>query len=564
MQTCSPSANLNSNHSSTTLQQELHACNTHPQADVLIIGGGAAGLSAAIRLANLGYKINLLYKTNQPEGASYWAQGGIATMVDKEDNFDSHIQDTLTAGAGLCNLEAVEFVVKRAPEQLNWLLAQGVDFSKDENGHLHLTREGGHSKNRIVHADDATGKAIQTRLWQIAQQHTNITSYAHYLALDLITQNNHTINQTTDQQCYGVYAYNTLTQRVEILPAKTCILATGGASRVYLYTTNPEVASGDGIAMAWRAGAQVANLEFNQFHPTCLYHLQSRTFLLTEALRGEGAFLRLPTTGERFMLRYHELAELAPRDVVARSIDLEMKKNALDYVHLDITHRSLEFILAHFPNIYQHCLSLGIDISKQTVPVVPAAHYTCGGVVSNLHGQSSIKNLYAIGEVACTGLHGANRLASNSLLECFVFADSASKHIDQYLKINLDDKLPNDVQNQAIFYSLNKKQHEDTELNIAHNWDSLRRTMWDYVGIMRSHQRLHQAKKRVQAIDEEIESLYNTVPITPNLIELRNLVHVALLTIDSALVRKESRGLHYNTDYPLTLPMALDTILQKS
>jgi L-aspartate oxidase len=528
----------------------------------LIIGGGAAGLSAALRLADLGQRVVLLYKTEIAQGASYWAQGGIAVALNDDDTPESHCQDTLVAGAGLCQEKTVRFVVEHAKSQLKWLLEKGVKLTPDPDNQdqLHLTREGGHSQKRIVHADDATGVAVQTQLWHLVKMHPYIQVIDQKIAIDLIVE---------DQKCHGVYYLDIKTQTIDFMVADQTILATGGASRVYLYTTNPEVASGDGIAMGWRAGAAVSNLEFNQFHPTCLYHLQSRTFLLTEALRGEGAVLRLPFNGERFMPNYHPLAELAPRDVVARAIDKEMKKHSIDYVHLDISHKPLEFIQQHFPNIYQHCLTVGIDLSQQPVPVVPAAHYTCGGLVTDLNGQTNIEGLYAIGEVACTGLHGANRIASNSLLECFVFSDAAVQHIqseDKTLQASYQT-LPEFYKkacNQVKIYELHKKWDEDIELIIAHNWDRLRRIMWDYVGIVRNQKRLQIAQKHISILYEEIELLYRTVPLKVDLIELRNLVQVALLVVESALTRQESRGLHFNMDYPERLPQPQDSYLIKS
>jgi L-aspartate oxidase len=464
--------------------------------DVIIIGGGLAGLSAAIRLAQH-TKVCLIYKTQKPTGASFWAQGGIAVPISPDDSTESHIDDTLKAGAGLCDTDSVKFVVENATKQLDWLLKQGVELTHNSNNELHLTKEGGHSAKRIVHANDATGAAIQTCLQKIVESHPNICIYNNYIAIDLITQ---------DNKCFGIYALNQQTNEIEIFGAKSTILATGGASRVYLYSTNPEVASGDGIAMGWRAGAKVANLEFNQFHPTCLYHLQSRTFLLTEALRGEGAKLKLPD-GSEFMHNYHELKELAPRDVVARAIDAEMKKHGLDNVYLDISHQSEEFITSHFPNIYKHCLSIGLDLTKHPIPVVPAAHYTCGGLQTDLNAQTNIHNLYAIGEVAHTGLHGANRIASNSLLECLVFSESATTHIlENVLNINNINsnntqnnifKLPKFAYNQVVLFGLHKHPNPDTALTIAHNWDYLRRTMWDYVGIVRNQNRLTKAMRRI-------------------------------------------------------------------
>jgi L-aspartate oxidase len=524
--------------------------------DVIIIGGGLAGLSAAIRLAQH-IKVCLIYKTHKPAGASFWAQGGIAVPISPDDSIESHITDTLSAGAGLCNEDSVKFVIENATNQLAWLLNQGVELTHTSNNQLHLTKEGGHSANRIVHANDATGAAIQTCLQKIVDSHPNICVYNNYIAIDLITEHNN---------CYGIYALNQNTNEIEIFAAKLTILATGGASRVYLYSTNPEVASGDGIAMGWRAGAKVANLEFNQFHPTCLYHLQSRTFLLTEALRGEGAKLKLPD-GTEFMHYYHTLKELAPRDIVARAIDSEMKKHGLDHVYLDISHQSEEFIKSHFPNIYNHCLSIGLDLTKEPIPVVPAAHYTCGGLQTDLNAKTNINNLYAIGEVAHTGLHGANRIASNSLLECLVFSESAYKDIlcklSSLSNNSTEFTLPKFAYNQVVLFSLHKQPSTDTLLTIAHNWDYLRRTMWDYVGIVRNQNRLTKAMRRITLLQEEIEELFNTVPISTDLLELRNLIQVSILIIKSALMRKESRGLHYSLDYPNKLPKALDSILNK-
>jgi len=523
--------------------------------DVLIIGGGSAGLSAAIRLSAYA-KVCLLYKTDIPAGASYWAQGGIAVPLRPDDSTQSHIQDTLIAGAGLCNEDSVKFVVENAKQQLEWLLEQGVELTHSADKTLHLTKEGGHSMHRIVHSNDATGAAIQSCLQKNVYANPNITIKNNYIAIDLITDN----SQCQNNSCYGVYALNQETKEIEIFSAKATILATGGASRVYLYSTNPEVASGDGIAMGYRAGCYVANMEFNQFHPTCLYHLQSRTFLLTEALRGEGAKLKLPN-GEKFMHKYHHLEELAPRDIVARAIDAEMKKSSLDYVHLDISHQDPKFIKNHFPNIYKHCLSIGIDLTKEPAPIVPAAHYTCGGLQVNLNAQTNINNLYAIGEVSHTGLHGANRIASNSLLECFVFSDKASQDIIKNVLPLNQKKLPLHAYNQVTLFSLHKNPSADTLLTIAHNWDSLRRTMWDYVGIVRNQNRLLKAKRRVELLAEEIDDLFNTVPLSKDILELRNLIQVSALIIKSALLRKESRGLHYSLDYPNLLPKAIDTLI---
>lgn len=503
---------------------------------VLIIGSGAAGLTTALKLADF-CKVAIISKGELNEGCTFYAQGGIAAVMADEDSIESHIQDTLIAGAGLCQPETVKFTAERAEMAISWLLDNGVSFTKETrpDGRLdyHLTKEGGHSHRRVLHALDATGQAISTTLIKRIQEHSNIKIFSHYTAIDFINQQG---------QCVGAYVLNTQKHTVDVFESQICVLATGGASKVYLYTSNPDATSGDGIAMAWRAGCRVANMEFNQFHPTCLYHPNAKSFLITEAVRGEGGILRLPD-GTRFMPHYDDRAELAPRDIVAKAIDHEMKRLGIDCVYLDISHKSADFIIKHFPNVYKRCLDFGFDLTKQAIPVVPAAHYTCGGVVTDLHAQTDIAGLYAIGEVACTGLHGANRMASNSLLECIVFATSAAEHI----KTKLSDKtwmynpLPWD-ESQVI--------DSDEEVVVTHNWHELRRTMWDYVGIVRSDKRLQRALRRINLLSQEIQEYYANFKVTKNLLELRNLVLVAELIIRSAMHRKESRGLHYTLDHP--------------
>ncbi len=518
--------------------------------DALIIGGGAAGLSLALRLAD-SCSIAILNKPSNPTGNTYFAQGGISSVMREKDTFASHINDTLIAGAQLCDLEAVTFTVEHGPENIRWLQDLGVPFNTEiftsGKRELHLTREGGHSQRRVVHAADATGKALSMTLENHAREHSNITFYENHIAIDLITsakldtkpaQNNNDTNT-----CLGAYIFNNKTRHVEIFQSRYIILATGGASKVYLYTTNPDGSTGDGIAMAWRAGCRVSNMEFNQFHPTCLYHPEAKSFLISEAVRGEGGKLLLPD-GQPFMHKFHPMAELAPRDIVARAIDHEMKRLGAPCVYLDISHRSTAFIASHFPTIYQRCLDYGIDMTKEPVPVVPAAHYTCGGVNTDLHGCTDIANLYAIGETACTGLHGANRMASNSLLECLVFAQSAAQHIQA------------DLHHPYCYPYLpawdeSRVTDSDEEVVVSHNWDELRRFMWDYVGIVRTDKRLERAMHRASLLEHEIDDYYSNFRISPDLIELRNLRLVAELIIRSAMQRKESRGLHFSLDYPL-------------
>ncbi len=509
--------------------------------DVLIIGSGLAGLAAALLLAPK-HRVAVLTKRELSDGSSGWAQGGMAAVLAEGDTLEQHISDTLIAGAGLCDLAAVRAVVEGAPETIAWLRALGVSFSEDSEhpGELHLTREGGHSQRRIVHATDATGAAVQRTLIERVRRTPNITMFEHHMLVDLITDRQ---LKRPGTQCHGAYALDVITGRVATFSAGHTLLATGGAGKVYLYSTNPDTATGDGIAAAWRAGCRVSNMEFIQFHPTCLYHPDAKSFLISEAVRGEGGQLLLPPSagGTRFMPAHDKRAELAPRDVVARAIDFEMKKHGLDCVYLDISHQSLAFILEHFPNIYARCLELGIDMSKQPIPVVPAAHYTCGGVLSDLHGRTDVAGLYAIGETACSGLHGANRLASNSLVECIVFARAASQHIQATPRATPPALAPWDD---------SRVTDADEAVVISHNWDELRRFMWNYVGIVRTNKRLERAAHRITLLQGEIHEFYANFHVTRDLLELRNLVQVAELIVRSAHSRQESRGLHFSRDYP--------------
>lgn len=514
--------------------------------DVLIVGSGLAGLSAALHLAPT-HRVAVLTKRELNDGSSRWAQGGIAAVMGEGDTLESHVQDTLVAGAGLCDLAATRFVVAHAPESIHWLQQLGVPFSQ-EDGHLHLTREGGHSERRIVHVTDATGAAVQETLLDKVRRTPNITLFEHHTLVDLITG---TKLGLPDPRCLGLYALNEATDQVETFSAPHTILATGGAGKVYLYTTNPDTATGDGIAAAWRAGCRAGNMEFIQFHPTCLYHPQAKSFLISEAVRGEGGRLLLPD-GTRFMPMHDARAELAPRDVVARAIDFEMKKHGLDCVYLDISHQPKAFLLAHFPNIYARCLELGIDIAQQPIPVVPAAHYTCGGVVTDLDGRTDLAGLYAVGETSYTGLHGANRLASNSLVECMVFARAAAQAITR-ASAAASPPLP--------VWDDSRVTDADEVVVISHNWDELRRFMWDYVGIVRTNKRLERAAHRIALLQGEIQEFYAQFHVTRDLLELRNLVQVADLIVRSAQSRHESRGLHFSRDYPQTSATAVPTLL---
>jgi L-aspartate oxidase len=521
--------------------------------DVLILGSGAAGLSCALRIAQNGHRVTVVSKGSLSGGSTLWAQGGISAVLDENDSLEAHVRDTLAAGAGLCDEQAVRFTVGRGPACIRWLIEQGVKFTRDEEDstgvRLHLTREGGHSHRRVVHAADATGRAVETTLSELAAAHPLITVREHCVAVDLILD-------AARREVQGAYLFER--GRVEAVAAKAVVLATGGANMAYLYSSNPNGASGDGIAMAWRAGCRIANMEFMQFHPTILFHKDSRTFLITEALRGEGALLRLPDghggAGERFMDRFDPRAELAPRDIVARAIDYEMKRLGLDFVYLDITHKPAAFIQQHFPSIYGRCFELGLDITRSPIPVVPAAHYTCGGVVTDLRGRTDVGGLYAIGEVACTGLHGANRMASNSLLECLAFAEAAAA--------DLHAELAGRAAPGALKpWDESRVTDSDEDIVVSHNWQEVRRTMWDYVGIVRTDKRLQRASHRVALLTREIQEYYGNYRISADLIELRNLVVVADLIVRSAQARKESRGLHYTLDYPRTLPAATPTVL---
>ena len=517
--------------------------------DTLIIGSGLAGLTLAIKLAER-QKVGLITKKSLLDGASSWAQGGIAAVLSEEDTLDAHIRDTLVAGAGLCDAAVTRYVVEHGRAAIEWLIGQGVLFSKDSSSTMgyHLTREGGHSRRRIIHAADATGHAVQETLADRVLRHPNITTLEHHISIDLITGKK---LGRDENRCYGAYALNSLSDEVVTIAAQNTVLATGGAGKVYMFTTNPDTATGDGIAMAWRAGCRVANMEFIQFHPTCLYHPHAKSFLISEAVRGEGGILKLPD-GTRFMPAHDERAELAPRDIVARAIDFEMKKHGLDCVYLDISHQSVAFLQEHFPTIYARCLSLGIDISKEAIPVVPAAHYTCGGVVADLRARTDVENLYAAGETAYTGLHGANRLASNSLLECLVFADAAARDILGMPQHTLPT-LPR--------WDESRVTDADEQIVISHNWAELRHFMWDYVGIVRTNKRLQRAQHRIQLLQDEINEYYTNFHISPDLLELRNLVLNADLIVRSALLRHESRGLHFSKDYPQMLANPQPTVL---
>ncbi|KLG52459.1 L-aspartate oxidase [Escherichia coli] len=530
--------------------------NTLPEhsCDVLIIGSGAAGLSLALRLADQ-HQVIVLSKGPVTEGSTFYAQGGIAAVFDETDSIDSHVEDTLIAGAGICDRHAVEFVASNARSCVQWLIDQGVLFDThvQPNGEesYHLTREGGHSHRRILHAADATGREVQSTLVSKAQNHPNIRVLERSNAVDLIVSDK--IGLPGTRRVVGAWVWNRNKETVETCHAKAVVLATGGASKVYQYTTNPDISSGDGIAMAWRAGCRVANLEFNQFHPTALYHPQARNFLLTEALRGEGAYLKRPD-GTRFMPDFDERGELAPRDIVARAIDHEMKRLGADCMFLDISHKPADFIRQHFPMIYEKLLGLGIDLTQEPVPIVPAAHYTCGGVMVDDHGRTDVEGLYAIGEVSYTGLHGANRMASNSLLECLVYGWSAAEDITR--------RMP-DAHGVSTLppWDESRVENPDERVVIQHNWHELRLFIWDYVGIVRTTKRLERALRRITMLQQEIDEYYAHFRVSNNLLELRNLVQVAELIVRCAMMRKESRGLHFTLDYPELLTHSGPSIL---
>ncbi|MCG3202476.1 MAG: L-aspartate oxidase [Gammaproteobacteria bacterium] len=510
--------------------------------DVLILGSGAAGLSAALRLAER-HRVGVVTKGRLTESNTLYAQGGISAVLDEEDSVASHVEDTIDAGAGLCNRDVVQYVVERGHQCVRWLQDLGAPFTTRTGAggrtEIHLTREGGHSHRRVVHAADATGHAVETTLESHVRAHPNIRLFENHLAIDLILAAKLGLGY---RRCLGAYVFDRANQRVETFGARFTILATGGAGKVYLYTTNPDVATGDGIAMAWRAGCRVANMEFIQFHPTCLYHPKAKTFLITEAVRGEGGRLLLPN-GEPFMHRFDARGELAPRDIVARAIDHEMKRLGADCLYLDISHKDADFIREHFPTVHGRCMELGIDMTRQPIPIVPATHFLCGGVVSDINGRTDLPGLYAIGEVACTGLHGANRLASNSLLECCVMAAACTDDIrNAQVGTSPVPALPPWDESQVT--------DSDEEVVVSHNWEELRRFMWDYVGIVRTTKRMQRALRRAQLLHAEIAEYYGNFRVTNDLIELRNLVQVAELIIHSATLRRESRGLHYTLDYP--------------
>ena len=524
--------------------------------DVLIIGSGLAGLTSALKLADH-KKVLIVSKREILDSSSQWAQGGVAAVMSVDDSIESHVKDTEFVGGGLTDPKVAHFVASHGKEAIQWLTDLNVPFSRDETTHqFHLTKEGGHSHRRVVHAKDATGKAIQKTLSEKVKAHPNIKILENHIAVDLITEKKSLkVEKIKSNRCLGAYVLNNKTGKVMTVSSQETILAAGGVSKVYLYTTNPDVSTGDGVAMAWRAGCRVANMEFIQFHPTCLYHPKAKSFLISEIVRGEGGLLKLPD-GSRFMDEYDERGELASRDIVARAIDFEMKKRGIDCVYLDISHKSPDFIKSQFPTIYARCLELGIDITKEWIPVVPAAHYSCGGVMTNLSGQTDLAHLYAIGETAYTGLHGANRLASNSLLECLVFGDAVAKHILHSKIESSSFDLPH--------WDESRVTDADEEILITHTWNDLRRFMWNYVGIVRTNKRLSRALHRIHMLRDEVHEFYTNFKVSHNLIELRNLLQVAELIVESAIARHESRGLHFSRDYPKQLKVAKPTILTPS
>ncbi|HET9978360.1 MAG TPA: L-aspartate oxidase [Burkholderiaceae bacterium] len=529
----------------------LHSPGVTNPAPVVIVGAGLAGLTTALHIASAARPVVVLAKRDLGEAATAWAQGGIVGVLGEDDSIDSHVRDTQDAGAGLVDENTARFIAEQSARAIEWLVEQGVLFSPDPEGPLglHLTREGGHAVRRIAHAADATGRAIHEALLARARAHPHITLRERWMAVDLITSRH--VKRDEVPRCYGVYALDIDRARVETLAASAVVLASGGVGKVYRYTSNPDTATGDGIAMAWRAGCRVGNMEFIQFHPTCLYHPQERSFLITEALRGEGAHLKLPD-GTRFMKAHDERGELAPRDIVARAIDFEMKKHGVDFVGLDATHLGEAFLKEHFPTIHERCAKLGIDIARQPIPVVPAAHYTCGGVVTDLEGRTDLPGLYAVGETTYTGLHGANRLASNSLLECVVLGRTCAAAIGAVVPADAPALPPWDE---------SQVENADEQVVISHNWDELRLMMWNYVGIVRTTKRLERALHRIDLLKSEIGEYYANFRVTRDLLELRNLVECAELIVRSALSRHESRGLHFSRDYPRTLPVSFPTVL---
>ena len=529
------------------------------QFDFLVLGSGIAGLSFALKVAPHG-RVAIVTKKNKAESNTNYAQGGIAAVTSKEDSFEMHVRDTLTAGAGLCKETVVRTIIQEGPESIQELIELGMRFSEREDAANHgrreldLGKEGGHSKRRILHAKDVTGREIERALLAAIAGQPNVQIFENHFAIDLITSQK--LGYVGENRCLGAYVLDKTRSRVETLSAPVILLATGGCGKVYLYTTNPDIATGDGVAMAYRAGATIADMEFIQFHPTCLYHPQAKSFLISEAVRGEGGVLKT-IAGEEFMDRAHPLKSLAPRDVVARAIDSEMKKSGADYVLLDITHKPAKFIIERFPNIYQTCLRYGLDITKEAIPVVPAAHYQCGGVVTNVDGETEIAGLYAVGEVACTGLHGANRLASNSLLEALVCAHRAARRVTERSPASADFAIPDWQPGHAT--------DPDEMVVVSHNWEEIRRCMWDYVGIVRTNKRLQRAQKRIANLQEEIQQYYWDFIVTSDLLELRNIATVAELIVRSALQRPESRGLNYNLNHPQPNPAwaQRDTTLRK-